>query len=209
MKKIVGIISNVQGFNNDDIFKSRYYTLNTYVKAIKEAGGIPIIIPPVDLKLNEEACALCDAYLIPGGIQIKDFHIKIVDYAIKHKKKLLGICMGMQTIGIYANQNIEDKVLIAVNNHYVDENITTTNPEVLVHNIDIVPNSLLANIFGKTKIKVNSLHHYAVKGVKPPFKVSAICGDVIEAIEYNNVLGVQFHPELIKKGKKIFKWLTS
>ena len=40
MKKIVGIISNVQGFNDDDIFKDRYYTLNTYVKRIKEVGGI-------------------------------------------------------------------------------------------------------------------------------------------------------------------------
>ena len=45
-------------------------------------------------------------------------------------------------------------------------------------------------------IKVNSFHHQAIKNVAKYFKVIATSEDgIIEAIEYNNIIGVQWHPE--------------
>ncbi len=208
MKKIIGIISNVSGFTNEDIFQNRYYTLNTYVKKIKEAGGVPIIIPPVDLLINEDALKICDAYLIPGGSRIEDFYFKVIDYALKKDKKLLGICMGMQVIGIYANNSNEEKTLEKIDNHWVDEGITITNPEILVHEVEIFKDSNLFKIFKTTKMRVNSIHHYAVRKVCLPFKVVALKDNVIEGIEYKNIIGVQFHPELMKEGFKLFEWLV-
>lgn len=209
MKKIIGIISNVSGFDSNDPFKDRYYTLNTYVKKIKEMGGIPIIIPPVDLIINEEALNLCAAFLIPGGILIKQFHLDVVDYALKNNKKLLGICMGMQVLGMYSNKESEDKSLVLVNNHYVDEGITYDNKEILVHEIYIKPKSNLSAILEKNNLMVNSIHHYALREVRTPFDIVAKSSDgIIEAIEYKNVLGVQFHPELMHDCDNLFKWLV-
>ena len=208
MKKIIGIISNTVKFTEDP-FLNRYYTLDTFVSKIKEIGGIPIIIPPVNLVLNEEAMDLCDAFLIPGGCLVKDYHLDVVDYVLKHKKKLLGICMGMQVIGMYANKDNKEKTLEEIKNHYVDEGITVLNKEVLVHDIVISKDSKLYQILKIDKMTVNSIHHYALKYVSKPFKVVAKDNDIIEAIEYENIIVVQFHPELLHSCNKLFKWLVS
>ena len=48
-----------------------------------------------------------------------------------------------------------------------------------------------------------------IKGLKYEFsfKVTAKYKDTIEAIEYKNILGVQFHPELMTNTDNLFNWL--
>ena len=72
----------------------------------------------------------------------------------------------------------------------------------------IIKYSLLSNILGD-KLKVNSIHNYAVSKVSHPFKVVATYKNVTEAIEYKNIIGVQFHPELMNNADELFNWLTN
>ena len=114
--------------------------------------------------------------------------------------------MGMQAIAMYSNNDLKEKTLYKVKGHYND-NITKNN-ELLIHKVKINNNSLLSKILG-TEINTNSVHNYAIKKVSSPFKIVGESNEIIEAIEYKNVIGVQFHPELMNSTDKLFKWLSS
>lgn len=205
MKKVIGIIPSTLGFDTNNPFDDKYYVQNSYLDKLKDFDCIPIIIPPINLTINEQSLNLCDSFIIIGGKNIHKYHFEVVEYAIKKDKKLLGICLGMQAIAMYSNNDLECNTLYKVDNHYFD-NITHKNKEHLVHDITIDKKTLLSSILG-TELKVNSIHNYAVKKVSSPFKVVAKHNNIIEGIEYKNIIGVQFHPELMKETDNLFKWL--
>ena len=72
-----------------------------------------------------------------------------------------------------------------------------------VHEVEIVPGTLLASIVGEENLAVNTKHHQAVKTPAPSLHVVAKSPDgVIEALEdpaFPFVLGVQWHPEMLAK----------
>ena len=205
MKKI-GIIPSTLGFDTNNPFDDKYYVQNTYIEKLNKIS-LPIIIPPTNLSINKEILDICDAFLIIGGKKVHKYHYEVIDYAIKTNKKLLGICLGMQAIGMYSNKDYKELTIEKVNNHYYD-NITQKNKELLVHNINIKEDSILFKLFGKNLL-VNSIHKYRLKYITPPFKVIAKHNDTIEGVEYKNILGVQFHPELMKNTDILFEWLIT
>ena len=205
VKKIIGIIANTIGFDSNNPFDDKYFAQNNYVIKIKKLGGIPIIIPHVDMQINYDALDLCDAFLITGGKDIHKYHLDVIEYAMNKNKKLLGICMGMQAIGMSSNNDYNEETLVKVDNHYNDD-ITHLEKELLIHEVEFENDSLLYDLLGK-RMMVNSIHRYALMSVSYPFKVVGKCGDIIEAIEYKNIIGVQFHPELMTSADNLFKWL--
>lgn len=67
------------------------------------------------------------------------------------------------------------------------------------HDALLAPGSRTAELFGCTRMPVNSLHHQALRTVAPELAVTAVAPDgVIEAVEHRdrpNVMAVQWHPE--------------
>jgi len=104
MKKIViGILSQYDFKNNDDLFNNKSIIINTYPKKLQDLGCIAIGLISVDGKVDEEALELCDAFLLQGGKRVQLSHFKILDYAIKNNKPVLGICIGMQAMALYGH----------------------------------------------------------------------------------------------------------
>lgn len=139
-----------------------------------------------------------DGIIFQGGTNIYPYHFQILDYAINHNICVLGICMGMQIIGLYAN-NEEDKDLIKVNNHN-NKN----------HYINNKKDSLLYKLYG-SKFEVNSRHNFALDHINKPFEITSLSDDnVIEAVEYIDdnhfVIGVQFHPEDMDNMQKLYNY---
>lgn len=212
-KPVIGIITQISGWNDDSVFTNRYYVLDNYVKAIVKAGGIPIAILMNDLQVIPESLELCDGFLIPGGIIIKDYHLQVIDYAIKNNKPLLGICMGMQAIAMYSlNKKVEKEVLekIAEPNFHND-NVTKSNRDKIAHKAQIIKKeSYFYKILEKEEIEVNSFHKYKVKNIGTNFEIVAKSEDglieVIEAKDKTNfILGTAFHPELLPSMQNLFK----
>ena len=202
MKPIIGIV----GIDDYSIKqKSTICIFENYRKAIIKYGGIPIVIlPPLLIdyyktrpkdtnKLNNEdkellikQINLCDGIIIPGGSKRFEHHVFICDYCNKKNIPLLGICMGMQTMCNYNNNNqnivIENKFHNSKNNYK--------------HLVNIKKNSKLFNILKEDKILVNSFHDYKVCN-SGDYDVVGTCDDVIEAVEKDGLfnIGLQWHPE--------------
>ena len=233
-KIVVGIIPTFNLTNEDnDPYQDRAYYVRMYEEMIKECGAIPIGLLDEDVSMYLD---LCDAYVWPGGGKIVWNCYPIIEDAIKNHKPVLGICLGMQAISTFFNV-LEDKKdtdlsfrevydlnkesnpylrridETKVNNHshYVTKDEESINNAM--HKIIIKDNSFLKSIYNVNEIRVASMHGVEVARVASNILVSAQSEDgVIEAIEYhednNHILGVQYHPELLKD-RKIFEWLIN
>lgn len=149
---------------------------------------IEIICIPIINKISSiyQILDTCDGVILPGGDDILDKDIQIIDYLYKEDIPTFGICLGMQEMAFYKNGSLD---VLNDAKHYNT-----------IHNITIYPNSILFKIFKNNKIVVNSIHNSIV--VKTNLSVSAISEDnIIEAIEDKSkkfFLGVQWHPERMK-----------
>ena len=197
-----------------------YETNDSYCKAIEEAGGLPVQFG-FDNVYDKLDVLKPDAILLPGGTfktpdmwycifegdnTINDrtkAYIDMLKYAEEHQLPLLAICAGMQVLAV----KFCSLLLPKVEGHKLPGNDEA-------HVINIMADSLLADITGVNELTVNSRHNEAVRPsiVGDALKVVATSEDgVIEAIEpiapwCEFVLGVQFHPEdLANKGKTEFK----
>lgn len=230
----IGILPTTKLYEDDNPYNDIYTFNNVYIKKIYESGAIPIGILLNDGILDYNTLDMCDGFLIGGGKKIESYYLEIIDYAIKNNKPLLGICLGMQSIGVYSyietllkEDNLsltkdnfiskfskikEEKInfLKPVEGHY---NIKITREEYLPnkHKVDVIKDSKLFNIYKKDTINVLSMHNYAVNLIGNDILINCKYDDVIEGIEYKDknlfILGVQWHPEIEKENNILFETL--
>ncbi|CAN7605903.1 Atu1372/SO_1960 family protein [Pararhizobium sp. LjRoot255] len=180
----------------------QYVVRTNYAEAIKEAGGLALILP-YHLDHMVAALALCDGVLVTGaqpGAEVAKqrsaFERALVNQALVEGKPLLGICHGMQLIGEHLGGSFaKDLPDLATG---TTAHLPYAVPDRLAHEIAITPGSLLAEWHGGTTAEVNSLHRHALTGAGK-FNVLASAPDGVteafEALGDTFCLGVQWHPE--------------
>ena len=190
---------------------------DNYDRAVFTAGGIPV---SVSATLPEKMldCALegLDGMIFIGGPDIPPSyygetadpsvtplpevaarnHLALVRKAFEAKIPVLGVCLGMQELNVAFGGKLIQDLGALTPTHRSPEQKDAYHPAV------IEPGSRLAEIFAPGEIRVNSRHHQAVapEGVADGAKITARCGDVVEAIEFEGEVfrvGVQWHPERI------------
>jgi len=196
----------------------RYELPQAYADAVRDAGGLPLLLPHGDSAIAADYLSLCDALLVAGGaFDIPPerygeprrpgcgpsrtgrtaFEASLAEAALSAGMPVLGICGGMQLVNVVAggtlHQHLPDDLGVS---HEQEEP-----KEAQSHEVRIVAGTLLARLCGPEPLAVNSTHHQAVSRPGKGVFVSARAPDgVVEAIELPDhpfALGVQWHPECL------------
>jgi putative glutamine amidotransferase len=216
MSPIIGITTN---HSTNAYGQPTIMLMQSYVKAIMQAGGIPVLIPSLIAEDGWDALYAClDGILFSGGGDIGleyapgDPHpriddvdpardtveMKMLNAAALDGKPFLGICRGCQVMNVALGgtlyTHIPDQFPNALDHSYPG-NMRT----VLVHEVKIEEGTHIADIYSEPIIKVNSLHHQGLKNIAPSLRVAGHAPDgLVEAVELPNHpfgLAVQWHPE--------------
>lgn len=203
----------------------------TYMRALKAAGAIPVVMPldasEEDLKqLSQDL----DGFLFTGGPDVHPFlfgeetqahcgnvspardqmEISLLPMVMELQKPILGICRGIQVLNIALGGNIWQDIPSQVTRDFPLAHAQPFSYDMPCHTVALTEGSLLSRISESSSIKVNSMHHQAVKDLAPGLIASAYSTDyLIEALEmpdYPFFIGVQWHPEYLwEKNKEAFR----
>ena len=206
----------------------RYDAVSRHLsEGVKEAGGVPIILPLGTPDLAKTYIDMIDKLILSGGqnvdprfygevreIDCDDYHVErdefelaLIKEALKQGKPILAVCRGMQLLNVALGGTLNQKV----ENHWQKEYRGTS------HDVVIEEDSRVSRLL-PTHSRVNSIHRQSVKHLAPNLKVAARDprDGTIEAYESQDgtpLIGIQWHPELLlddqgNQNQELFNYLV-
>ncbi len=186
-----------------------------YLRAIRDAGGLPVMLPVLP---GTEAAQLdhLDGVLLSGGVDVDPdrfgadheaglgevdadrdaFELELYRLARKRGTNVLGICRGLQLINVAEGGTLHQHIP-SVEGVWADHRQTAL-PPMLGHRVRVAEGTMLGEVYPSGTLRVNSYHHQGVKDVAPGLTVSAWAPDgLVEGLEGDGVMAVQWHPELL------------
>lgn len=191
--------------------------------ALRLAGAVP---ERISVRHPPSGRAL-DAIIIGGGNDISPEHyggnvdakvkadperdqleIRWIQRALGDGIPMLGICRGAQLINVVLGGTLHQDIRQL-------RRLTYNRPGLLpTKQVRLAPDSVVARICGKPRLRVNSLHHQAIK---VPGKGLRVVGkdldEITQAVECSRgqmIIGVQWHPEYLfylPSQFALFRWL--
>ncbi len=196
-----------------------------YLEGIKAAGGSPLVFPETTHKETlKRYIERADGIVFTGGYDISpalygmkdetgglvepfpkrdEMESFVLEETLRADKPILGVCRGLQFInaalGGTLYQDLPTQHSSGIK-HQQEEPF-----EEPVH--DIMPEGPLKELAGKNTLKVNSLHHQAVRTLSPELEPMATSPDgLIEAAYMPSrpfVWAVQWHPEFLFRNSPV------
>ena len=220
MNPVIGISTNFLTVDKGKFLgMERIYVNKDYVDAVNKAGGVPLLLPPVeDAETVCRYVRLCDGFILSGGGDInpalygeiphpklEEFHSTLdrsqwllTQEILRADKPLLAVCRGVQLLNVVQGGSLWQDV--SAIDHPVMLHSQFSPRGDLFHPVDIAQDSILHRLFGD-KLEVNSFHHQCLKDPGKGLEITATAPDgIIEAVEmpdHRFVIGIQWHPEML------------
>lgn len=208
------------------------YTLAAeYVTSVRASGGVPVLLPHVDVDDLPAVLDAVDAVVVCGGGDVDpssygadavDVHdndvgadrveLALIDLARSRDVPTLAICRGMQLLNVAYGGDLRQDVTVPASPHP-----PLPSPDQVLgmrHDVIVAEGSRLADILGPGRRVANAIHHQGVGRVGGGLVVTARADDdVVEALEpddWPRCLAVQWHPEKIYDTDHVlFDWLVA
>jgi putative glutamine amidotransferase len=190
-----------------------------YARAVENAGGLPVVLPPLEHgaidPLVDRLAGIClsggpdldpaayeaepDPHLGPVEPDLDAFEFAVARRADELSIPVLGICRGCQALNVARggtlHQHLPDVTDGSIKHRQKESGREPT------HTVRLEGESQLTEIVGPAELDVNSFHHQAVDRLGRDLEAVAWAPDgVVEAIEDPGVkfyLGVQWHAETL------------
>ena len=184
----------------------------TYTRAIQLAGGVPVVLPPLEVGAMATLLTRLDGVCLSGGPDLDPaaygarahealgpiepaldrFELELACAADALGMPLLGVCRGAQALNVARGGTLHQHI----EGHRQAELAT-----VPTHDVRIATRSRAARVLGGHSAEVNSFHHQAVDLLGDGLVATAWAADgTIEALEdasHPFLLGVQWHAETL------------
>ena len=218
MKPIIGIMAHPT-LNEYRGNKATIHSCGeNYLFSVEAAGGIPLILPIFDdPEALDRYTAMCDAYIVPGGIDVNpisygeqphplleatrldydEYQLHLIKRMLRTEKPMLAICRGIQIMNVAFGGTLYQDVSLhgpGTMRHSQREIM----PGGISHKVIIEEGSILQRLYGN-ELWTNSYHHQAIKDLGEGLRVTARAEDgiieAVEAVDNPYMHAVQWHPE--------------
>lgn len=193
-----------------------------YVEGVAQAGGVPLVLPPVS-GYEGTMIETIDGLLLSGGSDLNpdyygeeplpelgvviperdEFEMALVEHALKRNIPIFGICRGMQVLNVALGGTLYQDLPSQFGADIKHRQSTPKSQPT--HEVEVDTPSKVAEVLDDTTVKVNSYHHQAIKDLASGLKACAWSPDgIIEAVEATDypdrwLLGVQWHAEAMRQ----------
>jgi len=213
MRPIVGVTT----YHRETDGRPRFHLPSAYVDAVRLGGGIPVLLPPGEVRPAELLESL-EALVFSGGGDLHPaqfggedhprsyfiseerdaFELELMRAALERNVPVLAICRGAQVLNVALGGSLHCDL-----EDVVGDEIRHRETQILHthHPVELDPDSRLAEVLGATQLsEVASWHHQAVDRLGAGLRAIAWAPDgTVEGLELPEaprLLAVQWHPEL-------------
>ena len=221
-RPVVGIIGN-HHLLNDQYPAQDVGTIN--LTALTEAAGAVGIGIPADPALIsvDEAMALCDGFVFPGGranVHPEEYGeeatpahgafdrerdalaLPLIRACVEAGQPILGLCRGFQDMAVAFGSTLHPEIrdLPGRMNHRMPPDGTLEEKFALRHDVTLTEGGAFHRLLGSTVVRTNTLHGQGIKVAGPRVVIEGTADDgTAEAIRIDGApgfaLGVQWHAE--------------
>jgi len=193
---------------------------HTYRDGVTRAGGIPVLLAPIEDDAVPTLLNRIDGLLLTGGGDVDPtlygseptqdmygidpkrdrFEMALARGAHERKMPVLAICRGIQILNVALGGTLIEDIPSEIGSQ--DHAEIGDRVYVGHQKVRIDDTCGLAALVGSSELDVNSIHHQALREVAPGIHPVAWAEDgVVEAIEADDadwpLIGVQWHPEYL------------
>lgn len=203
-----------------DEYPERAYVNAAYLRAVEQAGGVPVLLAPqLSVAAREALWARLDGLVLTGGGDVEPsrfgqaphprtslvsvdrdaLELELVDCAMRDDVPIFAICRGLQVLNVALGGTLHQHLPDVFGDRI--QHSQAARRDVATHEVKVqTEGTRLGTIVGASELRVNSFHHQAVAGLGRELRDVAWAPDnVIEALEHADrrrfVVAVQWHPE--------------
>jgi putative glutamine amidotransferase len=220
MRPIIGIAGRPFFVTSGGSQIRSYRADHTYTDSVKRAGGLPVVLVPIENEALDDILDHIDGLMLTGGGDVDParygedtheavngvnaerdaFELDLVHKVYSRRMPTMAICRGLQIVNVALGGTLVQDLPSHTGAHGHDvtgEGAYQPHSEALIE-----PGCRIAEVIGEGLHRINSLHHQAVERLGEGLRVVGTAPDgTIEAIEHEDdswpLLAVQWHPEFL------------